>query len=110
MTATEKFKIRMQHEDWLDTAIPSIIQQLELIRDGRWPRVLKGWCVITIALRLLRCVWGDDASTLHGLQHYVIGNLEFSKECHDHWNVFPRGCPDADCQLCVDVREDRGVA
>jgi hypothetical protein len=107
MTA-EKFHIPVQREDWLKEAIPSVIQQLELLRDDRWPRVLRGYSIVTICLRLMRCVWQSDVATLHAMQQHVIGNLEFSKICDDHFTQWPYGCQDQKCVLCMDIREAAG--
>ena len=105
VTTRNKFNIPIKHEDWLERALPQVIAQLQLIRDGKWPTVLRGWSIIIIALRLLRCIWGSDIATLHGIQQHVISDMEFSAKCTEHFARYPDGCGNMDCELCVDIRD-----
>ncbi len=70
----------MVRPESLQPALRDVLPQLQMIADGRIPAVLVPQFVHTVAMRLLRCVYGSDLATATGVRNYVLQNEQMRNE------------------------------
>lgn len=69
-------KIKIERPDWLEKALPEEMDKFKLVQKGILPDTIKGWFIVVSCIRLLRCVYGDDMSTVIALRQRVLDDVE----------------------------------
>ncbi len=67
-----EFKTEIQKPEWLDDALRSGGRTFILAIDGKIPKSIEGYMLVTSCLRVLRAIYGDDLSTLQGLRDRIM--------------------------------------
>jgi hypothetical protein len=66
------FNPPMAKPEWVKEAIKDTQLSLKLLASGDVPEDIRGFCLRTAALRLLRCVYGSDRNTVEALMRHVF--------------------------------------
>lgn len=64
-------RIPLLHPEWVEPAVKDITRGLTGVAAGIIPEVLRGRFLVGYALRLLRCVYGDDKASVVALASHV---------------------------------------
>jgi len=73
-------KVTISQPDWVPSAVKDAIKTLTMIDSGVAPPALNGLFLRTIALRLLRCVYGSDLDTAIGIRDFVLQRVAEDQE------------------------------
>ncbi len=98
--------VEVKHRDWLDSAIKDHRKTFDIIESDRLPHVLTGSFVVTMCLRLLRCVYGSDLDSLHALNQIIMAQEQENAE-QSELQRHVQHCRDTDCQQCAKYRQQR---
>jgi hypothetical protein len=70
---------KVARPDWLAGTLPQLERQLKVMQLPHFPSVLKGHFALTMAMRLLRCVYGSDAQGAAALSEELSRKLEIER-------------------------------
>lgn len=76
MSFVEEFRTPVAKPEWLAEAVPEAEKLMRLIQAGKVPEVIKGWMVVVMCRRLLRCVYGSDLEATAKLREWVLSEVE----------------------------------
>jgi hypothetical protein len=80
MSKIRRVHVKIEHPEWLDEAIASVMQSLRLIQAGSVPEVLKGRFLVTDCKRLLRCIYGSELDAIVALRTEALNDVAFWQE------------------------------
>lgn len=62
----------VQRLDWLEKSLPGAIKALQLVKSGKVSAKVLGFFIRTVALRLLRCVYGSDLAASVAIREHAL--------------------------------------
>ena len=65
-------RIKVEHPDWLESAVDDHLTTLRLLKENKIPDVLIGQFVVTMCMRFLRSIYGDDLSSALAVRQWVL--------------------------------------
>lgn len=75
-----ELKLDVARRDWLPQCLEATIRTCELIEEGVVPEVLHGFMLRSTAMRLLRCIYGDDLTAAASVREHVLRDAAREQE------------------------------
>lgn len=79
-TMEPELKLDVARRDWLPQCLEATIRTCELIEEGVIPEVLHGFMLRSTAMRLLRCIYGDDLTAAAAIREHVLRDAAREQE------------------------------